>query len=237
MTATHNKHIFPLSILILAQILTALPINSGSILRIVWLTWIIICFYYAVIICLNRNPESEKKFAIALIVFWGINFVSYVLSPKIVDNSYQRVETLVILKSITIALFSYFPFYYYAKQNSFNSSSYKGFVLLLLLSAILRIVFGNKLQTAESLEDNNVLNQAYLFAQIIPLIILVFRRKMLYALVTLAAIFVLWGAKRGAILCMAVNLIVFFIYLFKEDPYGKKHRGSIIIIIAANIAI
>lgn len=228
---TRQKPLYqlPLTILLLAQLFTALPIE-GPLLGIIWFAWIIFCSFYAFNICLERKTIQENTFAIVLLAFWILNVISYFISPKYVSSLSLSVETLTYIKSITIALFSFFPFYYYSKHGIANSNL-RPFIIFLLFTSALRIIFGNITQTAETSEEHNVLNQAYLFAQIIPLILVCFRGRQVYLLIAISALFVLWGAKRGAILCMAVNVFIVFIYLLKEDSFGKKHRGRILLLI------
>jgi len=228
---------FPLTILLLTQFVTAIPVDLGSLLGIIWFIWIFFCSLYAFFICLERKTLKKNRFAIVLLAFWVLNLVSYFLSPKVVMSLSMRTETLVYFKSITIALLSYFPFYYYFKHGVMKEDNLKWFVVFLFLTSVLRIIFDNILETAETYEEHNVLNQAYLFTQLTPLFLLCFRGKRLYILIALSSLFVLWGAKRGAILCMAVNLLIIFFYLFSSDSYGKNHRFRILLLITTLIAI
>lgn len=233
----HSIYKFPLAILLLTQFLTAVPVDLGSLLGIIWFIWIFFCSLYAFFICSERMTIKTNRFAIVLLAFWLLNLVSYYVSPKVVMSFSLRTETIVYFKSITIALLSFFPFYYYFKDGVMKEDNLRWFIVVLFLTSVLRIIFGNILETAETYEEHNVLNEAYLFPQLIPLFLLCFRGKRLYLFIALSSLFVLWGAKRGAILCMAVNLLVIFFYLLNADSFGKNHRGRILLLITILVAI
>lgn len=223
-----NSYKFPLVILLLTQLISASPVDTGPLLSLLWFVWIFIGLYFSFIICTERRAFNNNSFALLLLLFWLMNAISFYISPKHVQSLFVEVDTLVIFKSITIALFTYFPFYYYSKNGSISDNNLKGFVVLLFVTSVLNLLYGNFVQTKESMEDHNVLNQAYLFVQLIPLFLIYFKGKRLYFFIALTTLLVLWASKRGAILCVAVELLVFFIYLMREDPYGKKHRGAIL---------
>lgn len=231
MTQKGSLYKFPLVILLLTQLISALPVDTGPLLSVLWFVWIFIGLYFTFIICTERRAFNNNSFAVLLLLFWLMNAISFYISPKHVQSFFVEVDTLVIFKSITIALFTYFPFYYYSKKGSITDNNIKGFVVLLFVMSVLNLLYGNFIQTKESMEDHNVLNQAYLFVQLIPLFLIYFKGKRLYIFIALATLLVLWASKRGAILCVAVELIVFFIYLLKEDPFGKKHRGTILFLV------
>lgn len=230
MTQTGSLYRFPLAILLLTQFISALPFDTGPLLSGLWLLWILMGVYFAFSICTERRAFNNNSFAVLLLLFWLINAISFYVSPKYVQSILVEVDTLVIFKSITIALYSYFPFYYYSKKGVIDNNNLKWFVFLLFSTSVLKLLYGNFIETKESLEDHNILNQAYLFVQLIPLFLIYFKGKKLYIFVALATLLVLWAAKRGAILCVAVELLVFFIYLLKEDSYGKKHKGAILLL-------
>ena len=226
----HTKRLFRflLAVLMFAQIISALPVDMGPLLSALWFLWIIMGSYFAIIICTERRSLKNNSFALLLLFFWLINAISFYISPKYVQSFFVEVDTLVIIKSITIALFAYFPFYYYSKKGVIDNNNLKVFVILLFVTSVMNIFYGSIIQSKETLEKNNILNQAYLFVQLIPLFMIYFKRTVLYTLVALSIILVLWSSKRGAILCVTVELLVLLIYLLREDPYGKKHRGAIL---------
>ena len=236
MTKNSLNYKFPLAILLLAQMVSAIPYEV-PLLGFLWFIWIFICSYYAFLICTEKNKFISKQFSVVLISFWMINAISFLYAPKLVQSLLVEVPTLVLFKSITLTLFSFFPLYYFASHGYINNGNIKGFVFLLFVFSFLNFLSGSFLESKESLEDNNVVNEAYLFVQLIPLVMLVFKGRQLYALMVLAAIIVIGGAKRGAILCMAVNLLVFFIYLLKEESFAKKHRGVFLLVISIMVLI
>lgn len=236
MAKQNSIYKFPLAILLLAQFVSVIPYEVPF-LSLVWLVWIIICSYYAFKIITEKNAYKVNFFAFVLVVFWIINAISYYISPKIVQSLLVEVETLVIIKSITITLFTFFPFYYFAKHGFIKGNNLNGFVILLYIASFLYLLSGSFLQAQITLEDKNVVDQAYLFVQLIPLIMLFFKGRQLYILMALSGLIILWGSKRGAILCMAFEMLVFFIYLLKEEPFGKKHRGAILIVISFMVLI
>ncbi len=235
---TQENWIYKLSLLILflTQIVTAFPARESSLLGVLWFIWIAICSFYALKICVV-SKKGEILFSVLVLLFWIANVVSYIISPKHVSSWYADVDTIVILKSITIAFFSYFPFYYFSKKGVITRDNLKRFVFLLFIIFVLRIISDSFRLSSATLQEDNVLNLAYLFVQIIPLIIIAFRRRWLYVLVFLASLFVLWGAKRGAVLCLFVELLVFFVYLFKSESFGRKHKGSVAIVVLILVSV
>lgn len=223
----------PLSILLLTQLLTALPLKLGSLLSIVWFTWIAICSYFVFLFLSGKKSLRNNLFAKLILLFWLMNAISYLISPKTINS----IETLVLFKSTTIALLSYFPFYYYSSKGIINQNNLQRFTLFLFLTTVLINVFGRFNLAELYSKDDVVLNQSYLFVNLLPLIFILFRRGPLYLLVTITVLLVLWGAKRGAILCMVVELMVFIFYLFKYDSFGKKHRGKILILFMMMIGV
>ena len=159
----HSIYKFPLAILLLTQFLTAVPVDLGSLLGIIWFIWIFFCSLYAFFICSERMTIKTNRFAIVLLAFWLLNLVSYYVSPKVVMSFSLRTETIVYFKSITIALLSFFPFYYYFKDGVMKEDNLRWFIVVLFLTSVLRIIFGNILETAETYEEHNVLNEAYLY--------------------------------------------------------------------------
>ena len=226
-----------LAILLLTQLVSALPFDTGPLLSGLWFVWIFICIWYALLSLLENNAFKENIFAILLLVFFVINAISFYISPKQVQSFFVDVDTLVIFKSITIALLSYFPFYYYTKHGYIDTNNISSFVVLLFITSILNLLYSNFVQTQERMEEHNVLNQAYLFVQLIPLFFIYCRGKKLYSLVAIAGLLILWGSKRGAILCLLVDFLVFFIYLMKEASWTKRYRGLALILIIALVAI
>lgn len=238
MVKSHSAYKFPLAILLLAQYVNAVP-GDVPFLGAIWFLWIAICSYYAFLLCVENKALKTNFYALLLLFFWIINAISFFISPKQIFSFYLflEVETLVIFKSITIALFSFFPFYYFSKHGYIQEGSLNKFVVFLFLGCILNLINGFFLQAKETLEDHNVVDQAYLFVQLIPLFLVCIRRKSLYFFVAISALLILWGSKRGAILCMGVDMMIFFIYLLKEDSFGRKHKGAILLLIALMVII
>ena len=99
--ATKNPiYIFSLVIILLAQFLTAIMVDTGALLSIIWSVWIAICVYYAFLICSEKMTLKNNTFACILLLFWVINAISYLLSPKHVSSYLFEVDTLIIFKSI-----------------------------------------------------------------------------------------------------------------------------------------
>ncbi len=228
----------PLAVLLMAQFMSAIP-GDVPFLGAIWFLWIFICSYYAFMLCLEKKALSRNSFAFLILIFWAMNAISFIISPKHLFSYllFLEADTLVIFKSITIALFSFFPFYYFFKHSYIKESSFKSYILLLFIGSILNLISGYFLQAQETLEKNNVVNEAYLFVQLIPLFFIFFKGRQQYLLMAASALLILWGSKRGAILCMGFEMLVFFIYLWKEDPFGRKHRGVILLLVGLMVCV
>lgn len=227
-----QKLLFKLSLLILflSQVFNLISPETSSLSKISWFMWIFICLYYSCIVCTEKKAYKNNRFAFVLLLFWFINLISFCISPKNVQSFMVEVETLVIFKSLTIALFSFFPFYYFTKSGYLNVSKFRVFLVLIVITSFANMLYANVLQTKEASSDHNVLNEAYYFVQLLPLIFIFFRGVKSYILIIICMILTLFCMKRGAILCSAVELLIYFYYLIKEDSYGKRHKGLILLL-------
>lgn len=228
---------FSLAILLLTQLVSAIPFDTGPLLSGLWFIWLFISLWFAFVTLTEKRAFKENTFAIILLVFYVINAVSFYISPKHVQSFFVEVDTLIIFKSITIALISYFPFCYYARHGFIDTNNIKGFVILLFVTSVLNLLYGNFVQTQERMEEHNVLNQAYLLVQLLPLFFIFCRGRQLYLLFALAGLLILWGSKRGAILCLLVDTLVFFVYMIKEESWVKKYSGVALLLILILIVV
>lgn len=221
-----DKFYFNLSLylLLLSQVINLIIPETNNISRLIWYLWIFICILYAAKICLVRNSIKKNYFAIILLIFWIINAISYFNSDKVISSYLVSVNTIEIFKSSTIALFSYFPFYYFSKNNIIDVSKMKKFAIILFLIYIVVFINARIIASIDSLGEDSTLNQSYNFILLLPLLMLFTKRNLMLVFVFATIFFVIYGSKRGAILCLLLELLLYLSYIFKKDSYGKKHR-------------
>lgn len=219
--------------LLLANLFNIFSRETNPILGSSWFVWTALCVYYLIKVLLQKN----NRFASLLLFFWIINAVSFFISPRFVFFGTFKLDSLIIFKSITIALLSYYPFYYFAQKGYILTESFRTFLKLLLIVLIINFFFYRVSLSAKFQSDNVVVNQSYLFVQILPLLFVFFKGKVSYLLLIISSLLILIGTKRGAIVCLAAELIVYLIYLLRYNAYGRKHRGFIFVLVAITLGV
>lgn len=151
-------------------------------------------------------------------IFFLLLFFSWLLSPKIVSSVEGSVIiTVGELKNAIIFLFSYFPFRYWVDHGVLNTKNARK--ISLLFFGVYIVGFFIKLY--ESLDydfllgENVTNNGGYMIAFIFPLTAFFFREKKIWFFIAISVILVLMSAKRGAILCVALEVFLFMLFKLK----------------------
>ena len=233
MNSTHkflaNVSIF---LVLFSQIINVILPQRNAVSPIIWYAWIIICVFYVWNCLHTKGGQKSKRFLFLLFSFWVINLISFYISPKILTCEYGDINTLEIFKSVTIALLSFYPFYYFTRHNCISRKQLLFFLIILFVFYGIDFVTSRADIIEATSQEEGTFNASYNFALIMPLVFLLHKNKKNLIYIFLSLFVVLIGAKRGAILCFLVEMLIYLIYLLREDPFGKKHKGRIIFLMA-----
>lgn len=231
-----SSHIFlaklSVFLILLSQIINTILPERNAVSPIIWFAWILICVYYAVMNLFSDFGKKNSRFVVFLFVFWLINAVSFLYSPKRIIFDNGEIFTLEIFKSTTIALFSFFPFYFFTKNNFISRKQLLFFLTILFVFYGIDFVTSRAEIMEEASQEEGTFNASYNFALIMPLVFLLHKNNKSLIYISISLLVVLIGAKRGAILCFGVEMLIYLTYLLREDAFGKKHRFKIFFLLA-----
>ena len=219
--------------LLLANLFNIFSRESNPILGASWFVWTGLCVYFLVRVLWHKS----NRFASLLFLFWIINAVSFILSSRFVYYGSFKMDSLIVFKSITIALFSYYPFYYFAQKGFIHSAGFRKFLESLFIVLIINFFYYRVSLRTEFESDNVVVNQSYLFVQLLPLLFIFFKGKISYILFIISSLIILIGTKRGAIACLSAEILVYLYYLLRYNTYGRKHRGTIFVLAVITLGV
>lgn len=220
---------FPLLLLFVIPLYATqgILLPSGPIPQSLLLMWFFMDSFY-----LMKFLTSKDRDGIGIIVFlfWLLNTVSWVISPKLLVCDGEIIRTFNHYKNLTIGLLTYYPFRYWIKNRIIDERYLKFFSILIFSVAILLFFHYNTIKLSQTVKDAITNNEAYLFVCIFP-ILYVFREKKVlwYSLVIGCLFFILLGAKRGAIICFASQLIIFVLFNMKDTGRRTSHIKSLFI--------
>lgn len=166
---------------------------------------------------------SQRKFdaiGITIILFWAINAISWVISPKAVsgyDSEFYSVATYSVFKNISVTLLTYFPFRFFFDSPRFERRYIECFSLLSFISLLILFFTTGQDSIVISGSEEVTNNGAYYLASIVPLLGIFFNRKISSVFLAIVMVLVLLGAKRGAIVCVGIELLLYVYFLFKKS--------------------
>lgn len=184
---------------------------------------------------INKQSSSAVK---VWILFWYLQIITYIFSDKDVvgsiNESIGHVNTLEYIKLTSFVFASMCVGYYYASRNKIKDTPLIFWGIVLLLIAILQFLYAINQRLALGWSANFTNNIAYQVLMALPYAPIVIRRNKLLGigLIVVVLLFVIWGAKRGAILTMCVSLIFWGAIYLKQNA---KKRSTWIILIVAGI--
>lgn len=138
------------------------------------------------------------------------------------------------IKSIFLFFLPLFPFYYLAKNGKLNESHLLRFFIMMLLVAILNFNYAKDLilESRSSNKEDVVNNISYIFAFLIPYIFLFKKNLTSFFMIAIVSIFVIQGAKRGALIVGTVGILFFIYYKLSNIDYRYRVRGYIFSVFA-----
>jgi hypothetical protein len=144
-----------------------------------------------------------------------------------------------MLKNIFLASLPFYPFYYFARKRILEIKYIKIFLIVMLPITILQYYSQETKILAQriSIDNLNVVNNtAYTFVALIPFVFL-FKDKKSIANVLMAIfmLFIIQGAKRGALFAGTIGLLLFIYYQLKT--LKRKHRIRGFLFVSTGIGI
>lgn len=202
---------------------------SGSIISLVSLLVIlIICgiYFFKTILIKSKKELFYKTWTFLLL----LNILGFVLT-----GDYTNTLHLDMFKSIAICMFSFYPFYYFAKKEQLKAVHLIGFLAIMLPITILQFYTNQSAILLSRVSDNsNVVNNvAYSFVQLLPFVFLIKNKRFLsIALLLIIIFFILQGSKRGAIIAGIVGLCFYFFYQIKTLEKEMRFKGYLVVFIS-----
>lgn len=188
--------------------------ERGSLVPKISLLIVLVVDVYYWIYAIRHN---KTFLTYSLSIFFVILFFSWVMSPKVIPSTESIIYSTGEYKNSIIVLLSYFPFRYWADRGILDTSFVKRTSLLFFGV----YVVGFFIKLYESLDYEFLLggdvtnNGGYMIAFIFPLTAFLFREKKFWFLITISVLLVLMSAKRGAILCVSMEVLFFMLFKFK----------------------
>jgi|GEM_PF-2267311 len=180
------------------------------------------------------QKKEKNIFGNLLLIFLTINVIYWMFSPRII-NGYN---SFINLKNNVFFILTFFPFYFLSKNKFLTVQSLKVFYIIIFIVYILQYYFRLNTLVDATGRENVVINNAYLFVSLLPLMGIFFKNKLIYlSLLSIALYMVIGGAKRGAILAFAIGSIVAFYFLVKDIERRNRFRNTIIVLIGLSVVI
>jgi O-antigen ligase len=133
-----------------------------------------------------------------------------------------------MFKNILSGMLPFYPFFYFAEKGLLKASHLTVFLLLMVPVIIILFItnqstFVYQFDVDESEVVNNI---SYSFAGLIPFVFLIRKRKFLsVGLIVIITLFIIQGAKRGAIFAGLIGLIMYFYYQMITIEKDNRIQG------------
>lgn len=210
---------------------------SGSIVSqgilLIYLLFGIYCFFKAFS---NRATPS-------CVMIWSVFFLMqslcFLISPKEVvgmkNEAIGRVATFNQFKEIATFMLTLLIGYYYSYRNKTSEKYILWFGIIFFLSSIVQYYYSlSQLMMKYGEETTN--NAGYTMLTVAPYLPIVFKRKRILGIIMAVVIvtFVMWSAKRGALMCLAgAALFALFYYLKTHKVRLKTILGITLLLLVA----
>lgn len=205
---------------------------SGSVISQACLLILLLISLFYYLKTLFINAKHNLFYYSWSLLLW-INVIGFITTGDFSDEMQTS-----MFKNILGCILPFYPFYFFSIKHGLKSSIFVRFVILLLIFSILQFYLNRNqlIQTGIFDEQSVVNNIAYYFVVSMPFIFMVKNKTLSGLLMGLIVIFIIQGAKRGALLAGAVGLILYF--YFQITQLEKKHwLKNIILAIIIIIAL
>lgn len=196
--------------------------------------WLIIDLYYLI---KYFNYGLIEPIGRVLFVFWMLQTITWLLTSIPANNGYNigLKATYSIYKNISTVCLSYFPFYVLTCKNAIDDRKLKKFALLSFLCLVVAYFISYNEMTFDRVSTDIANRGAYYLVVIIPLLGLFFDNSVEFVFYGGIAVLVLIGAKRGAITCVLVEILLFVYFYIKRSLQRKSSIKFIWVLIAFGV--
>ena len=187
---------------------------------------------FGFICCISECCKKNRNLIlIVFALFWLMNVISYVISPKIVYGVFfeaiGRKETLPQLVNITMFIMPFYTGYFYGKAKGVPRDMLVYFSIAILIVSVFRyIAYGEQRAIEHDISEGYTNNVGYLFVCMVPVLPIIYTRNRIISLLMLLIVitFVIISSKRGAILTLIAALFAFFLYfqISKKTSMSRK---------------
>lgn len=162
-------------------------------------------YYFLKIILLQKN---KNIFIWAWTSLFLVNILGFFFTLELRDPIF-----ISQVKAIALFFLPFFPFYYLSKKDKIHEKTLLRFFILMLIVTILSFNYREETILANRISDSaNVVNNiAYDFVLLIPYVFLIKKRILSIVSMFILLVFIIQGAKRGALVVGFVGAL-FFIY-------------------------
>lgn len=218
---THNFFRFFLFILFLVYFSQGLIYKSGALLsKVSLLLIILISGIYFLKTLLVKERKNQFYWAWSLLL--TLNTFGFLLTMK-----FSALYTD-MFKSILICSLSFYPFYYFTKNNVIKRQHFIIFFYLMLAITVLQYFRTTKQLVYISDQEFVVNSISYSFVALIPFVFLIKKNKIISTvLFSIILYFVIMGNKRGAIIVSIVGILTYIYYQISILEKKSRVKGYV----------
>lgn len=187
-------------------------VSQGSLLVLIVIS--LIYFIKSLMLKVDKSLFFKSWSALFL-----LNLIGYLFSSDYFNPIYFN-----LMKSVSISLLIFYPFYYYAHTGVLRTKQLKWFLILMTPILILKWNFEQNFLISEGY-TTLVNNSTYLFVFFIPYVFLFPKQNVQSIVGTLLLLllfyFIIIGSKRGAFINGCIGVLFYIYYQFQSIQ--KKH--------------
>ena len=173
----------------------------------------------------------SNRATLSCVMIWSAFFLMqglcFLISPKEVvgmkNEAIGRVATFNQFKEIATFMLTLLIGYYYSYRNKTSEKYIFWFGIIFFLSSIVQYYYSlSQLMMKYGEETTN--NAGYTMLTVVPYLPIVFKRKRILGIIMAVVIvaFVMWSAKRGALMCLAGAALFALFYYLKTHKVRLK---------------
>ncbi len=198
--------------------------SSSLISKSALLLIFLISGFYLTKTLLIKNKNNSFFYAWTLLLL--INVAGFIFTANLTSATHTA-----MFKRILGCMLPFYPFYFFAIFGLLESKHLVRFLLMMLPVMILQF-FVHRTQVLLEMGGDEatdmVNNVAYTFVRLMPFVFLIKKRKLAsFALMLIMSIFVIQGAKRGAIISAGLVLIIFYYFQMRTVEKRNRFKGNL----------
>lgn len=219
-----------------------------SINYVLLLLYLFLCMYALYIYFADSTFRKERAFGLILLTFLVVIFVSWIISPQyihyhvtsigVIQNSFLKGTRSQFISTLSVLL-TFYPIYVMVRKEVINMTFlWKLGVLLFFIGITSYVVDYNSMDlTSYYAKKYGIANNAgYTLLMLIPLLSLKdISHRNYIGLLCLTFLLILFSAKRGAILCMCVIVLVYIFFEYIKDTSLKKKSLAIVMVFVLSV--